>query len=250
MIWRIRQSCLLGCSPVFFFLLASLSKEKNCLVECCVEENGLLGLQFWVVALSKSACMLKAVLHGLQAENCTILMAWSSVISATYQLWCLMQLACSSSVAKVVAQRVYFAITCTLHRCWSHSGARCFGRLRSLAPEKLKYGAALPDPKGLGNQIRQSLALRLSGSLDIWCFQVHRTIEYAVLKRLFRIMDWQVSEGREALWLQPRLHKPFFCCIPLAGKAGLARGISRELPELSQSFLQGGMETQVKVVIY
>lgn len=137
-----------------------------------------------------------------------------------------MQLACSSSVAKVVAQRVCFAITCSVHKCWSHSGVRCFGRLKSLAPEELKYGAALPDPQGLGNQIRQSLALRLSESLDTWYFQVHRTIEYAVLKRPFRIIDWQVSEGREGLWLQPRLHKPFFCCIPLAGKAGLARGIT------------------------
>lgn len=49
--------------------------------------------------------------------------------------------------------------------------------------EELKYGADIPDPKRLGNQIRQSLALRLSESLHTRCFQVHRTIEYAVLER-------------------------------------------------------------------
>lgn len=49
--------------------------------------------------------------------------------------------------------------------------------------EELKYGADIPDPKRLGNQIRQSLALRLSESLHTQCFQVHRTIGYAVLER-------------------------------------------------------------------
>lgn len=144
--------------------------------------------------------MLKAVLHRLQAEKCTILMAWSSVISATYQLWCLMQLVCtcSSSAARVMAQRVCFAITCSLHKCWSHSGARCFGRLRSLTLRELKYGADLPDPKRLGNQIRHSLALRLSESLATWYFQVHRTIEFAVLEKTcqdHRLTDEQRERG-------------------------------------------------------
>lgn len=136
--------------------------------------------------------MLKAVPHRLQAENCTVLMAWSPVISATYQLWCLMQLACSrsSSAARVVAQRVCFAITCSLHKCSSHSRVRWFSDM------ELKYGADLPDPKRLGNQMRQILALRLSQSLATWYFHVHRTIEYAVLEETCQ-EHWLTAEYRE-----------------------------------------------------
>lgn len=61
--------------------------------------------------------------------------------------------------------------------------------------EELKYGADIPDPKRLGNQIRQSLALRLSESLHTRCFQVHRTIEYAVLERTHQD-HWVTGELR------------------------------------------------------
>lgn len=154
---------MVGLRFVFFFLLHASLPKLYYIVKCCVEENGLLGLWFWILELLQSYMYVKDYVTRVTGWELHDTDNFKFCYLGDISAFCLMQVVFSShsgSSKCSCTKGSCFRIACSLHELWSQAGARCLGRLRSLTLEK--WG-----PKRLRSQVRGSLALMLSEALDV-----------------------------------------------------------------------------------